>query len=55
MVTIRGAGLVGGVPPEPVVLPPGRWCERCGRPEVLDGGWLCRDCAWMASEREERR
>ena len=30
-----------------MVLPPGSWCEQCGRPEVFDGGWLCADCAWI--------
>ena len=48
--TVRGAGLFGGAPPEPVVLPPGTWCEGCGRPEVFDGGWLCADCAWIEKQ-----
>jgi hypothetical protein len=47
-VTLRGVGVVGGVVPEPVSLPPGAWCRMCGRPEVFDGGGLCADCAWMA-------
>jgi hypothetical protein len=51
--TVRAAELFGGAPPEPVVLPPGSWCGQCGRPEVVDGGELCADCAWMAASSEE--
>lgn len=39
--------------PDPVVMPDGRWwCERCGRPEVFDGGPWCVECAWMAAAEE---
>jgi hypothetical protein len=34
--TVRGLGLVGGPPPDGG-LPPGSWCEGCGRPAVF---WL---------------
>jgi len=47
---VRGVELIGGAPPEPVLLPPGEWCRMCGRPEVFDGGGLCADCAWMAGD-----
>ena len=50
MPMLRGVGVVGGVGPEPVSLPPGAWCQMCGRPEVFDGGELCADCAWMAGD-----
>ena len=50
--TGRRAWLFGGAPPDPVVLPPGSWCEQCGRPEVFDGGWLCADCAWIRGDLE---
>jgi hypothetical protein len=49
--TVRGAGLFGSAPPEPVSLPPGEWCRMCGRPEVFDGGELCADCSWIDGDK----
>ncbi len=50
--TMRGAGLFAADPPDSVVLPPGGWCEQCGRPEVFGDGWLCADCAWVRGEED---
>jgi hypothetical protein len=41
--------------PDPVVLREGRWCDTCGRPEVIDGGCWCVECAFMAAGREGKR
>ena len=53
---VRGVELIGGTPPEPVLLPPGEWCRMCGRPEVFDGGEgtraVCADVAGVEAPAE---
>jgi hypothetical protein len=51
-VTIRGAELFGGAPPDPVVLPPGDWCDGVAVPEVFDGGRWCAECMWTRGDEE---
>jgi hypothetical protein len=54
VITVQGTAEEFCSVAEPVVLPPGKWCAECGRPEVYDDGELCADCAWMAAGSEAR-